>query len=46
MDETRVTRRGVIENIIENEELRKHEERRDIFLEKKLTLNITLQGSI
>ena len=31
MDEIRVTRREVIENIIENEELRKHEERRDIF---------------
>ena len=31
MDETRVTRRRVIENIVENEELREHEERRDIF---------------
>ena len=31
MDETRVTRRRVIENIVENEELREHEGRRDIF---------------
>ena len=31
MDETQVTRRGVIENIVENEELREHEERRYIF---------------
>ena len=31
MYETQVTRRGVIENIVENEELREHEERRDIF---------------
>ena len=31
MDETRVTRRQVVENIAENEELREHEERRDIF---------------
>ena len=31
MDETRVTRRRVFENIVENEELREHEERRDIF---------------
>ena len=30
MDETRVTRRRVIENMVENEELREHEERRDI----------------
>jgi len=31
MDETRVTRRQVIENIVENEEIREHEERRGIF---------------
>ena len=31
MDETGVTRRRVIENIVENEELREQEERRDIF---------------
>ena len=31
MDETRATRRRVIENIVENEELREHEEGRDIF---------------
>ena len=31
MDKTRVTRRRVIENIVENEELREHEERRDTF---------------
>ena len=30
MDEIRVSRRGVIENIIEDEEFRKHKERRDI----------------
>ena len=40
MDERRVTRRGVVENIAENEELREHEERRT------LTLNITFRGSI
>ena len=26
IDETRVTKRGVVENIVENEELREHEE--------------------
>ena len=31
MDEKRFMRRQVIENIVENEELREHEERRDIF---------------
>ena len=31
MDETGVTRRRVIENTVENQELREHEERRDIF---------------
>ena len=31
MDEKGVTRTRVIENIVEDEELRKHEERRDIF---------------
>ena len=31
MDETGVKRRRVVENKIENEELRENEERRDIF---------------
>ena len=31
MDDTRVTRRRVIENIAENKEIREHEEKRDIF---------------
>ena len=38
IDETRVTRKGVVENIIENEELREHEERRDIFWEKNINI--------
>ena len=38
MDETRVTRRRVIESIVENEELREHEERRDIFWEKNINI--------
>ena len=35
-----VTRSGAIEEIVENEELREHEERRT------LTMNIALRGSI
>ena len=31
MDETAVTRRRVIENIIENEELQEHEKRKGMF---------------
>ena len=31
MDETQVTRTGVIQNIVVNEQLRKHEERRGIY---------------
>ena len=40
IDGKRVVRRGVVENIVENEELREHEERRT------LTLNINFRGSI
>jgi len=38
MDETRVTRRRVIKTMVESEELREHEERRDISREKNINV--------
>ena len=38
IDETGFPRRGVVDNNVENEELRENEERRDIFREKNIVI--------